>query len=139
VVIPTRRSTAEAGQILLSHALGDAGSPYLIGLVSDSLKKVLHYPSSSDGLMANTTDILITGLNMTMTTVASPSAGQDSHNMTANLIEFRSLQYSLFITSFVEVLGGLFFLMTAWYIISDKKKCDDIIHSSSGEPSKTTL
>lgn len=34
VVIPTRRSTAEAFQIVLSHLLGDAGSPYLIGLVS---------------------------------------------------------------------------------------------------------
>ena len=33
VVIPTRRSTAEAVQILISHALGDAGSPYLIGVV----------------------------------------------------------------------------------------------------------
>lgn len=34
MVIPTRRSTAEAFQIVLSHLLGDAGSPYLIGLVS---------------------------------------------------------------------------------------------------------
>uniref|UniRef100_A0A8C9MEH8 Protein spinster homolog 1 n=1 Tax=Panthera tigris altaica TaxID=74533 RepID=A0A8C9MEH8_PANTA len=34
VVIPTRRSTAEAFQIVLSHLLGDAGSPYLVGLVS---------------------------------------------------------------------------------------------------------
>ncbi|XP_046943122.1 protein spinster homolog 1 isoform X3 [Lynx rufus] len=33
VVIPTRRSTAEAFQIVLSHLLGDAGSPYLVGLV----------------------------------------------------------------------------------------------------------
>jgi hypothetical protein len=32
-VIPTRRSTAEAFQILFSHALGDAGSSYLIGQV----------------------------------------------------------------------------------------------------------
>ncbi|XP_031416896.1 LOW QUALITY PROTEIN: protein spinster homolog 1 [Clupea harengus] len=39
VVVPTRRSTAEAFQIVLSHLLGDAGSPYLIGLVSDSLKR----------------------------------------------------------------------------------------------------
>ena len=36
VVIPTRRSTAEAGQILFSHLLGDAGSPYLVGVVSYS-------------------------------------------------------------------------------------------------------
>lgn len=33
VVVPTRRSTAEAFQIVLSHLLGDAGSPYLIGKV----------------------------------------------------------------------------------------------------------
>lgn len=34
MVVPTRRSTAEAFQILISHALGDAGSPYLVGVVS---------------------------------------------------------------------------------------------------------
>ncbi len=34
VVIPTRRSTAEAFQILISHAFGDAGSPWLIGQVN---------------------------------------------------------------------------------------------------------
>lgn len=37
VVVPTRRSTAEAFQILISHTLGDAGSPYLVGVVSVSL------------------------------------------------------------------------------------------------------
>ncbi|KAB1263329.1 Protein spinster-like protein 1 [Camelus dromedarius] len=39
VVIPTRRSTAEAFQIVLSHLLGDAGSPYLIGVISDRLRR----------------------------------------------------------------------------------------------------
>ncbi|XP_031682956.1 protein spinster homolog 1 isoform X2 [Oncorhynchus kisutch] len=43
VVVPTRRSTAEAFQIVLSHLLGDAGSPYLIGVVSDSLKQTDSY------------------------------------------------------------------------------------------------
>lgn len=43
VVVPTRRSTAEAFQIVLSHLLGDAGSPYLIGVVSDSLKREESY------------------------------------------------------------------------------------------------
>lgn len=37
VVPPSRRSTAEALQIVASHLLGDAGSPYLVGLVSDAL------------------------------------------------------------------------------------------------------
>ena len=38
-VISTRRSTAVALQIFISHAFGDAGSPYLIGCVSNYLKK----------------------------------------------------------------------------------------------------
>merc|ERR1712020_505739 len=41
IVTPTCRSTAEAIQILASHAFGDAGSPYLIGLVSDGLFEFL--------------------------------------------------------------------------------------------------
>ncbi|MGH0147559.1 UNVERIFIED_CONTAM: hypothetical protein FKN15_019382 [Acipenser sinensis] len=44
VVIPTRRSTAEALQITVCHLLGDAGSPYLIGTISDSLRS--SYPDS---------------------------------------------------------------------------------------------
>jgi len=37
IVAPTCRSTAEAIQILASHAFGDAGSPYLIGCLTDCL------------------------------------------------------------------------------------------------------
>ncbi|GBM18858.1 Protein spinster 1 [Araneus ventricosus] len=37
VIVPTRRSIAEAVQILVAHALGDACSPYIIGQVSDSI------------------------------------------------------------------------------------------------------
>ncbi|KAM8899177.1 protein spinster homolog 3 isoform 2-T2 [Spinachia spinachia] len=39
VVIPTRRSTAEALQISVCHLLGDAGSPYLVGVISDALRR----------------------------------------------------------------------------------------------------
>jgi hypothetical protein len=46
VVVPTRRSTAEAFQILISHALGDAGSPYLVGVVS-CVPSRYHYPAKS--------------------------------------------------------------------------------------------
>lgn len=34
--------------------------------------------------------------------------------------EFRSLQYALFSTCFVEVLGGLFFLLTALHVVDDR-------------------
>ncbi|VDD81517.1 unnamed protein product [Mesocestoides corti] len=36
VVIPTRRATANAFQMLMSHALGDAISPFIIGLIADT-------------------------------------------------------------------------------------------------------
>ena len=48
VVIPTRRSTAEAFQILLSHALGDAGSPYLVGAISDAVEQSDIYDGKSE-------------------------------------------------------------------------------------------
>ncbi|NXI38343.1 SPNS3 protein, partial [Galbula dea] len=38
VVTPRRQSTALALQILLSHLLGDAGSPYLIGTISNAIQ-----------------------------------------------------------------------------------------------------
>ncbi|NWT53176.1 SPNS3 protein, partial [Erythrocercus mccallii] len=38
VVTPRRQSTAIALQILVSHLLGDAGSPYLIGLISNAIQ-----------------------------------------------------------------------------------------------------
>ena len=34
VTMPNRRSTANSLQILIMHLFGDAGSPYLIGVVS---------------------------------------------------------------------------------------------------------
>uniref|UniRef100_A0A7N8WPN4 SPNS lysolipid transporter 3, sphingosine-1-phosphate (putative) n=1 Tax=Mastacembelus armatus TaxID=205130 RepID=A0A7N8WPN4_9TELE len=39
IVIPTRRSTAEALQITVGHLLGDAGSPYLLGAISNAIYK----------------------------------------------------------------------------------------------------
>nr|XP_040047505.1 protein spinster homolog 1 isoform X2 [Gasterosteus aculeatus aculeatus] len=81
VVVPTRRSTAEAFQIVISHLLGDAGSPYMIGVVSDSLRRT------------------------------------DSF-----LWQFRSLQLSLLLCSFVAVVGGGFFLATALFIEGDRDR-----------------
>ncbi|KAM4598390.1 protein spinster homolog 1 isoform 1-T3 [Polymixia lowei] len=88
VVVPTRRSTAEAFQIVISHLLGDAGSPYLIGVVSDSLRKTDSY-----------------------------------------LWQFRSLQLSLLLCSFVAVGGGAFFLATALFIEGDRNRAENYVPS----------
>ncbi len=41
VVVPTRRSLASAAQILVSHALGDAASPYLMGVIADWVRPII--------------------------------------------------------------------------------------------------
>uniref|UniRef100_A0A8C5GIY3 Protein spinster homolog 3-like n=1 Tax=Gouania willdenowi TaxID=441366 RepID=A0A8C5GIY3_GOUWI len=46
VVMPTRRATAEALQIIVGHLLGDAGSPFLLGVISDAIHA--SRPESSD-------------------------------------------------------------------------------------------
>ncbi|XP_054274582.1 protein spinster-like isoform X2 [Macrosteles quadrilineatus] len=101
VVTPTRRSTAEAFQILISHMFGDAGSPYLVGVLSEMLKK---------SLAVGTTVLALSSA------VGSVETGDPSPE-----VQFHSLQYALFTTNFVEVLGGLFFLFTALYIQQDKE------------------
>ncbi|XP_013164766.1 PREDICTED: protein spinster isoform X2 [Papilio xuthus] len=105
IVIPPRRSTAEAFQILISHMLGDAGSPYLIGVISESLKRSL---GSGD--------------------MESPSMS----------VQFRALQYALFVTCFVEVIGGAFFLMTTKYIVRDKQKVDRAIAEAEAHGSEAS-
>ncbi|XP_065347912.1 protein spinster isoform X2 [Cloeon dipterum] len=108
VVVPTRRSTAEAFQILLSHALGDAGSPYLIGLMSEYFKTIL-VPA----------DVDVSGLTAENVTAAAGLINDVSHS-----VKFHSLQYALFTTNFVEIVGGLFFFLTALYIVADKRSAD---------------
>ena len=35
-MVPSRRSTAEAFQLLAANAIGEAGAPYLVGLMADA-------------------------------------------------------------------------------------------------------
>lgn len=113
--MPTRRSTAEAFQILISHAFGDAGSPYLIGVMSEAIKGVLRttvWATASEEIIAIAENA----------TAIEPHA--DALQADSNDIQFKALQYSLFTTSFVEVLGGVFFLLTAAYILKDRANVD---------------
>ncbi|XP_054712110.1 protein spinster homolog 1-like isoform X2 [Uloborus diversus] len=61
VIIPTRRSIAEAVQILVSHALGDASSPYIIGIVSDIILKAKN-PAIDDFLSLQYSMYIPTGV-----------------------------------------------------------------------------
>uniref|UniRef100_A0A182MBY2 Major facilitator superfamily (MFS) profile domain-containing protein n=1 Tax=Anopheles culicifacies TaxID=139723 RepID=A0A182MBY2_9DIPT len=129
VVVPTRRSTAEAFQILISHAFGDAGSPYFVGLISEAIKRVIRVGGVA----------LSVGTYMNLEpTQTIPVLSQLAENTTVRmlqsmpdddppLIKFRALQYALFSTCFVEILGGVFFLITAIYIDRDRSRVRAIV------------
>merc|ERR1739838_175152 len=129
IVSPTCRSTAEAIQILASHAFGDAGSPYLIGLVSDGLFDFLKASGSVCAAVAAPEVMTTTDPTMQLaeTTLDSLTTVDDiSEECTEEvLFKYQSLQYSLFSNCGVEVVGGILFLITAIYIARDKLACEN--------------
>ncbi|XP_076364573.1 protein spinster homolog 1-like [Tachypleus tridentatus] len=56
----------------------------------------------------------------------------------SNLLKFVSLQYALYITTFVLAIGGLCFIVTAWYIIEDREMCERLTHGESATPSMSS-
>jgi len=103
VVSPTRRGTAEALQILVSHALGDAGSPFLIGVVTDGLnaKWIAQKPLNET----------------TQEPICEGKCKSD--------IDFYSMQYSLLINVFVVGIGAFFFFLTSIWIVKDKLRAEN--------------
>eukprot|EP00096_Caligus_rogercresseyi_P008223 TRINITY_DN26710_c0_g1_i1.p1 TRINITY_DN26710_c0_g1~~TRINITY_DN26710_c0_g1_i1.p1 ORF type:complete len:467 (+),score=76.24 TRINITY_DN26710_c0_g1_i1:30-1430(+) len=101
VVVPTVRSTAEGFQLMATHALGEAGSPYLIGLVSDFLK------ASSQN-----------------STTYNPELPEGS-TITTDENSFYALQYSIYLTIIACVLSGSFFVISSLFVMKDKKKVED--------------
>lgn len=63
-----------------------------------------------------------TSTTTTTTTTLSPLP-QAADEDTAS-VQFRALQYALFSTSFVEIIGGVFFLLTAMYILRDRRNVE---------------
>lgn len=125
--MPTRRSTAEAFQILISHAFGDAGSPYLVGVLSEAIKGILRTSLWTSAGSKNDdfgTLKVLNQLSENVTTTFGPPHAEALTTTDSIEVQFKALQYSLFTTSFVEVLGGIFFLLTAAYILKDRANVD---------------
>jgi len=108
IVIPPRRSIASATQILVSHMLGDAFSPYLIGAMADAFKPYMRHASHRPNQ--------IVGVEGSLT--------PEEYD-----VEFKALQYALFSCCFAQVLGAFFFLVMSFYIIDDRNRAERLIHS----------
>ena len=100
-VIPTRRGTAEAIQILISHFAGDAGSPYLIGVISDGLKE-------------------------TRFSEANVCDGSNPE-LCENQRQFYSMQYAFMLNIVMVLLGGVCFIICAIYVVRDKERVERFV------------
>jgi len=138
IVTPTCRGTAEAIQILASHAFGDAGSPYLIGLVSDGLFEFLKNSSTVcvTAAFANVNNVNQTVAVGTVDSIEADLSQQISeYSLEEGLdgeecvdevnFKYQSMQYSLFTNFGVEIIGGVLFFITAIFIVRDKLKCEN--------------
>lgn len=64
--------------------------------------------------------VLASAATVTAISAADNSSHPSSSSSLDPVVRFRSLQYALFTTCFVEVLGGLFFLLTALHVVEDR-------------------
>lgn len=142
VVTPTCRSTAEAVQILLSHALGDAGSPYLIGLLSDGILSAMVGGAAFCNALGEEVVAAAAHANQTMTDGlvladamegVAAVGGVNGTECDQSEESYRALQYSFFTNSGVEVVGGFLFLATAIFIVRDKLACELAVSASKYE------
>lgn len=77
-----------------------------------------------DQLMKTLVLLQMSELLKSSLSVGSTVAALSSDTEPSPEVQFHSLQYALFTTNFVEVLGGLFFLFTALYIVRDKENAE---------------
>lgn len=74
-------------------------------------------------------------LLMVSVTLASNNL-QINDDKNKDIISFHSLQYALFITCFVEILGAIFFYFAAYHIVKDKELAET---ETPGWPSYTPI
>lgn len=75
--------------------------------------------TSMSHTLQNATEKVISSVGHTVLNATEKMADPDSIS-----VQFKALQYSLFSTSFVEVLGGVFFLVSVLYILHDRSNVD---------------
>ena len=119
VVLPTRRGTAKAIQILITNLLGNAGSPYIIGAVFDFLRSgIINKVNFCAGL--KDPDVIV------KTFVSYTSRCQA-------YTEFYVMQYALAINVIAEIFGCVFFFIAAIFVVEDKRRASDYLSSHFGE------
>ena len=113
VVPASIRSTATGVQTAIAHGFGDAGSPYVVGLIADALKKKYHEVNMTTSYVNNE---LTCSLD-----VADAEA------------EFSSLQGALWVTVAMTFLSALIFMLITKFVVADRRKAsgNDVVEENS--------
>ena len=119
VVLPIRRGTARALQIMFTHLFGDAGSPYIIGVIIDALKL---QKINDAGFCAD--------LNTPDAIVITPALNTTRCEL---YTEYFVMQYSMMLSIVVEALGGIFFFVCAIFVVKDSLRVRNYLANNSGE------
>ena len=94
---------------MLTHALGEAGSPFLVGFLIDAMEK----------------KVLIYSANVTNVDVSLLCQVRESHgSYCPEMINFLAIQRSLYLPFSLLLLGGLLFLLATKWVRADKQAVD---------------
>ena len=126
VVIPSRRSSAEAFQLMASHALGEAGSPYLTGLISDAFQDNLGNSSFSNCKYFIKIFIFPNFPSLSILPRFSILFSDNSSIlMSDDEKKFTAMEQAMYFSIGFEIIGGVLFFLTALYVVSDRRKAED--------------
>jgi len=91
VITPTRRASAEAVHLMMTHALGEAGATSLVGALVDAIKPQMteRYPEAVESC--------------------------------PKLIEYYQYQNGIYLPMALLALGGILFLVACRYVVRDKQ------------------
>ena len=112
-VVPTRRATAEAIQILMQHLFGDAFSPLLVGAVSHCIECSVCVQMSGPGCLPGCVCVQISD------TVHRLLGRYEVGDCTVS--KGVALEFALFTTPFVCALGVAAFLALTLTVEADRR------------------
>ena len=115
---------------MASHALGEAGSPYLTGVISEDAFK-----SKFDNSTYSRCKILVSRPAACFNFPNPSSYFLDNSSILMNEHEkdFISMQNALYFSLGFELLGAVFFLLTALFVVADKAKAEEAERLEAGE------
>ena len=94
---------------MLTHALGEAGSPFLVGFLIDAMEN----------------KVIIYSANVTNVNNVSLCQVRESHgSYCPEMINFLAIQRSLYLPFSLLLLGGLLFLLATKWVRADKHAVD---------------